>query len=352
MDTLDPGEVTLDGAREYPGVANFNVVGGRVLVSDGLAPTITSFEIDDGFVWHEGKTLSFADYPLGDNANWYYQFVLDAHTAYLPFDGEKRLVWDPTEMTITGVEDDSTLVFEKNELLLEAGGNRNGVAYDGAVLQAFFYHDEDWFRFGAESLIVSYDPETHAEKSVVSAPCPGLAIATRDEVGNTYFGTWDYLSGLALYGEGPPPCVARLKPDHRLDAAFTTDLTRWTDGRYAANFRYIGKGKALANVLHHELMDVDFTAELDPEVVLNTWKTGPQWKLWLFDLEQAKAAPVEGVDVELGSGAQFAVLDGRTFIFVPFDDWSRTKVYELAADGKAREHFEVLGDVFKWLRVR
>jgi hypothetical protein len=99
-------------------------------------------------------------------------------------------------------------------------------------------------------------------------------------------------------------------------------------------------------------MDVDFTAELDPEVVLNTWKTGPQWKLWLFDLEQAKAAPVEGVDVELGSGAQFAVLDGRTFIFVPFDDWSRTKVYELAADGKAREHFEVLGDVFKWLRVR
>ena len=52
------------------------------------------------------------------------------------------------------------------------------------------------------------------------------------------------------------------------------------------------------------------------------------------------------------SGAQFAVLDGRTFVFVPYDNWGRTKGYELDEDGTATEHFDTVGDVFKWVRVR
>ena len=72
----------------------------------------------------------------------------------------------------------------------------------------------------------------------------------------------------------------------------------------------------------------------------------------MFDLEKQTAQPVDGVDVELGSGAQFALLDGRTFVFVPFEQRGRTKPYELGEDGKAREHFEIFGDVFKWARLR
>jgi hypothetical protein len=61
---------------------------------------------------------------------------------------------------------------------------------------------------------------------------------------------------------------------------------------------------------------------------------------------------VEGIDVAIGSGAQFAILEGRTFVFPPYEDWGRTKAYELDDEGKAKLHFDLVGDVFKWLRVR
>ncbi len=350
--SLDIAEVDLSQAREYAGVTNFNAVGGRILVSSGQAPTITEFEITPDLQWIEGRTVGFDRYPLTDNANWYYQFVRDDHTAYLPYDGYKRVVWDPTDMVILGDREDTTLVPQMGSLLLEAGGNRNGLRVDGSVYQSFFWRDEDWFQFGSESVIVSYDPVTHAESSKLTVPCAGLAIATADEAGYTYFGSWDYLPGLALYGEGPAPCAARLTPDGELDEGWTSDFTQLTGGRYITNFRYVGGGRAVANVFHAEEMDVDFSQPMDPEVVSNLWMSGPQWRFWSFDLNAQTAQPVEGVTVEIGSSAQFAVLDGRTFVFLPYGDQARSKIYEIDEAGVAVEHLDAPGDVFKWIRVR
>jgi hypothetical protein len=351
--TLDVTTLSLPAAREFSGVANFNAVKGRLLVSDGEKPIITSFNITPDLKWEEESVVSFETYPLSDNANWYYQFVLDDNTVYLPFDGIKRIVWDPTAMEIKGVMDDGTLPLTEGALQLEAGGNRNGVRYEGSVLQAFFYHDKDWFDHGTRSHVVAYDPRTHRQQKVIDIPCPGLSIATRDEKGQTYFSSWGYLPTRVLYKLGPAPCLARVKADLTLDEAFTSDLTALTGGRYSSNIRYIGGGKAIGNVLHHELLGADFAAAYDPAVDEKIGATGPHWKLWLFDLDKGEAKPIEGVDVDIGSGAQFTVLEGRTFVFLPFDDWARTKVYELdAANGKATARFETVGDIFKWIRVR
>ena len=69
-------------------------------------------------------------------------------------------------------------------------------------------------------------------------------------------------------------------------------------------------------------------------------------------MQQAYGEACQGIDVEISSGAQFAVLDGRTFVFLPYDDWGRTKIYELDAAGRATELADTAGDVFKWIRVR
>lgn len=351
-DTLDITRVSLTDAREFPGVANLAAASGRLLISDGQAPTITEFHVSDQLAWREAETLSFLGYPLEDNANFYYQYFLDDHTVYLPYDVRKRVIWDPTDMKIRGVREDSNLPLEKHGLRLDTGGNRNDVRFKGPVLQPFFYHDEDWLQHGDSSLAAVYDRVTHEETQVIDLPCPGLSMTTQDENGMTYFGTWGYSGALALFHAGPAPCVARVKPDLTLDQAWTTDLTSWTDGRYVNNFRYVGRGKAIGNVLYHELLDAEFSGPFDPEVEEAIWASGPHWRLWMFDLETEKAWPIEGIEVDVGSGAQFAVLDGRTFVFAPFEDWSRSKVYELSDDGTAIERFEVAGDVFKWIRVR
>jgi len=351
-DTLDPVNVALDQAREFAGVTNFNGINGRLLISDGSAPIITEYDITEDFQWIEGRTVSFAAFPLEDNANWYAQFVLDDHTAYLPFEGYKRIIWDPTDMVIKDDLEDSNLQFELNGLLLSPGGNRNGFRFDGPIMQSFFWHDADWYLYGSESVIASYDPATHMETSLITVPCPALSNATKDENGYIYYSTWGYSPVLALYGVAPAPCVARITPERTLDAAWTTDLTAMTEGRYGGNFRYIGNGKAVANILHHELLNADFTGPLDPAVYDLAGTSGPHWKVWLFDLNTQTGAPLQGVTVDVGPGAQFAVLEGRTFVFLPYEDWGRTKVYELDAAGVATEHFDIVGDLFKWVKIR
>jgi hypothetical protein len=351
-DSLDL-EDALEDAHEYPGIASINTIGGRLLVASGEEPTITEYDFSDEGEWLEGDKLSFGDYPLPDNANWYYQFIQNEHTVYLPFDGYKRVIWDPSELSLGPTEEDSSLESEWEGLPLRAGANPTAIRYeDRAVLQPFHYADDDEYEFGPDSFIVAYDPKTHRERDVMQVPCPGLQVATLDEDGYVYFSTRHYLPGLALWNAGPKPCTARVTPDGELDAAWTTDLTDLTDGRYAVNFRYVGDGRAIANVLHHEELDADLDGPLDPEVVTDLWRNAPHWKVWLFDLERRSAAPLEGIDVEVGSETQTARLDGRTFLLTPVEDWTHTKVYELGDDGVAKEYAETSANLLSWMRIR
>jgi hypothetical protein len=350
-DTLDLSSVPLETAREFRGVANFAAVGGRLLVSSGEQPRIDSYEITPDYTWQEGPSVSFTNFGLPeDGANIFSQMFLDERTAYLPFDVSKRIVWDPTAMTILGTREASTLQLASGDLLLEVGGNRTGIQLGRAAFQPFFYHDEDWFEFGASSSIAVYDTTTHEEQRVLEAPCPGLALATRDETGNVYFSTWDYSPVQALYRTGPAPCVVRLTPDLQLDSAWTRDFTDLTGGRYSLNFRYIANGKALLQVLHHEELPIDFQAPLDPTALEQIW-TGGYWRPWLVDVDANTAAPLEGLQPN-SSGFQLVSVDGRNFIMASYEADAQTIAYELLADGTLRERFRTVGEVFKWVRVR
>lgn len=349
--SLELGEIDLSLAREFASVANFVPWNRHLLVSSGIGPTITEYEVTDSFEWLEGRTIGFSGFPVGDNANLFGHYFLDEHTAYMPYGKTSRAVWDPTRMEIVATRDDSELELSRGDLLLENAGNRNSISFEGETQQVFFYVTEDWFRLGPESMIAFYDPETHDEVRTLAVPCPGLSVATRDEEGYTYYGTWMSPIPLALFGEGPEPCNVRLTPAGELDAAWTTDFRDWTDGRYVNNFRYIGAGRAVGSVLHHEMLDVDWEGGYDPDYD-ELIAYGGAWHLWLFDLEAETAHPVEGIDVAMGDAVQFAVLDGRTFVFVPYDEWARTRIYEIDDSGLATEHGDTLGDVFKWVRVR
>jgi hypothetical protein len=53
------------------------------------------------------------------------------------------------------------------------------------------------------------------------------------------------------------------------------------------------------------------------------------------------------VDCIPTTSATSSTLDGRTY-----EKWSRTKIYEISEDGKAKVHSDTAGDVFKWVKIR
>ncbi|HKO95105.1 MAG TPA: hypothetical protein VJU61_28315, partial [Polyangiaceae bacterium] len=274
---LDVRSLDLADAREFPSVANFAGIDGRILVSSGTEPEITEFGISDDLAWTEGRTISFAGYPLEDNANFYYQYILDKATAYMPFEATSRIIWNPADMAIEGTLTDTNVPREVDGMLVAGGGNRNAIQFDGPVQQPFAYSNET--EEGPESVVAIYDEATNEERSTVTLPCPGLSMASQDG-GYTYYGTWD-LSDRALFGLGPEPCIARLKPDLTVDEAWTTNLEEVTGGRPHNNFRAVGDGRAIANVLHtEELEGADFDNGYDPDLADQIASSGPWWKLW------------------------------------------------------------------------
>lgn len=347
-DTVERSSVVLNEAREVPGYASIAAVGGNLLVASGDEPSITRYSIGDDLTWQDGPTLSFANQGL-EEAGFYRQYLADDDTAYLELEVNKRVLWDPMALEIRDVLETSSLPLERDGLPLFANYNRAYHRFDGNVLRPFSYHDEDWYEWAADTQIVVYDAATQEEAGVLDAPCPALDTVSRDEAGNLYFSTWEYGALHGLSGR-PAPCVAKINADGTLGTM--PDLTQWTEGRQLKLFHYLSDGKGVAAVLHHEEYgDIDFTA-LDIDGFYDI--DGLHYRLWLFDLEQETARPLEGIAEGYNVNATYSIakLDGKSFLFVSAEDFSNTKVYELDASGSVTERFEVPGVVYQWLKVR
>lgn len=284
----------------------------------------------------------------GGGAGFERHWFMNGETAYLTLEVTSRVVWSPADMLIKGVMDDTALVPERDGFVLDATFNRQPRMLKGPILIPFYYRDEDWYLFAPVTSIAVYDRVTNAESAIIDVPCPGLEVPSQDEVGNTYYSSWTYGPTLGLYGLGPAPCIRRITPDSTLDETWTPDFTEWTDGRPVHVFRYLRDGKAVGSVLHVDEVDIDFSVYDEEE----SWELDNHWKLWVFDMETQSGTPIEGIEEAVGSGFFSASIDGRTFLFVPNTDWSRSSVYELDLDGQALKRFETTGFINDFIRVR
>ncbi len=347
MNTLDPTErVTLTGVHQEPGVANLQAADGKVLISGGLAPRVTSYIVDDDFKWTQSGTVNFASYGLTeDGANFYNQFVQSDEAITLTESGTfDRIVWNPSTMKVIGEYKDSTVPVAPSGMAWENGGNRADIGYPNGVRQVFNTGGE--LLLHEVSQLAVYSAETFAEDQVVELPCGGLGIATMDEDGNAYYSPYQDAGVPYLFGLGPKPCVARVDTNYGIE---TIDIHAIT-GFYGGNLRYLKDGYALAVVLRQDRFEGDYdyeSGEFD-EAIWDEVELASSWELWLLNLEDGSGEPVEGITQYY---PQTEVIDGRAFVLVPDFEAATTTIYELV-DGKLEKHIEAQGDVFKWVRVR
>jgi len=351
--TPDSTELSPDKAREFAN--GIWVAGGHVIEIKGAE--LTAWQAGDDLSLSEGPTLSFAQYPLTEEgADPFNQWIVDDHTAYLVYDFTSRIVWDPTDFKIITDRQDTKLEPTFEGLQIDAAGNRGELkAVDGKPTQmAYFYRDEDWWRFASKSVIAFYDPETHNETKLIDVPCPGLAVASRDEDGYTYWGAWDYKHLVYQFGQGAEPCIARITPDGELDESFTTSLTDLTGGLYGKKFLYIRDGWALMFIIDTTSWGLDFSKPPTAADDLPTrWWAAENSRVWKIDLKNKKAEPWDQLDpAKIGFNvADFIInhVDGRTFVEVWHDDWSTSTIFELHDDDTLTEYNATYS---RWALVR
>ncbi|MET0795192.1 MAG: hypothetical protein ABW061_26980 [Polyangiaceae bacterium] len=345
--SLDSVNVDLKNALEIPGAASVAAYGGWLFVGGGESPTITRYSItaDGGFV--PETTLSFANQDLGDFGvyidDWGNTFI-NAHKAYLSNSSSSTIVWDPTEMVITGTIEQPELV---RDAPLSFDGSP-GVVSGNRLYRTFFWKDWDEYQTYPEQYLAVFDVEHDKLLEIVPEQrCPGMNNnLSSDEDGNIYFSNWVYNVTETLGRGAPKSCALRLDvAKERFDDDFQLTFSNLADGREGAALTYLKKDKAVFAAFYDENVTIDAKTDLN-ELALSA-----NWRLWETDLKTKTAAPLPGVDW-LAGGYAVVHVDGRTFLMVPGVDYAQTTVHELDAEGGASKAFEIPGDSYQILKLR
>lgn len=346
LPSLEVDEVSLDDAKEVNGRASVARVGEYLFIASSSEPVITRYTVaEDGSLAEDGR-LNFMNYgvPAFFSIDAWGAVFVDEHKAYI-FNGNdgSHIIWDPTELTITGkVEGPDIVVTGYNlESVAVVRGNR--------MYRIFTFLNYDSWEFLVEpQYLAVYDLEKDELIALTEeARCPQLySRPFVDEQGDIYFSGWVWTPGLALTADYPAACALRIKDgadtfDEDWQLNFAADVT---DGREAGILRYLGDGKALLDVFYHERADIG--EDTDAQELSNT----PNWRLWEIDLSDRSGGPIEGLDFKAG-GYQDTQVDGHTFLMVPNDGYSETTAYEVV-DGKAVQAFKIQGSSSFVLQVR
>jgi hypothetical protein len=295
---------------------------------------------------HEDGSLNFGNYGLPEYFSidaWGAVFV-NEEKAYI-FNGSdgSHVIWNPTTMEITGEIPGPDIV--------EEGYNLESVAVvrGNRMYRIFTFLNYDTWEFLAEpQYLAVYDVEDDELLDLaLETRCPQLYNRPFvDENDDIYFSGWVWTPGLTLTGDYPKSCALRVKAgEDSFDEAWQLNFAdEVTDGREAGMLRYLGDGKALLDVFHHERVQID--DDTDAQELANTGN----WRLWTIDLEDKSGGPMEAFDFKAG-GYTDILVDGRTFLMVPNANYSETTAYEVV-DGEASKGFEIEGSSYQMVRVR
>ncbi len=344
--SLDVERIDLDQAREKDGRASVMAIDSHVFIASSSAPVIERYEIQpDGALLEAGR-LSFANYGLPEffSIDAWGSITISPTKAYVFNRGNgSHVVWNPSTLEIIGEIEGPDLLRDGWDLESVA------VVRGSRLFRIFSYLDYDTWRFDSSTQYLAvYDVENDRLSNLVQdSRCPLLySRPFIDEANDIYFSGWVWTAAETLMNGAPKNCALRVRageesfdPDWQL--TYSDDVT---EGREAGILRYLGGGRALLDVFHHERTSMD--GEISTEELSNT----PNWRLWGVDLEARTGAPLEGLDFKAG-GYQDVTVGERAFLMVPNDDYSETTAYEVGG-GQATAGFKIRGSSYHMVELR
>ncbi len=333
-------ELDLKTAREFPGWADLGTSGKYLFVSSGEGPTVERFTIGSAGGLEAAGKIDFGNHV--QDASFYNQTIVSETKAYLVGDGE-YIVWNPTSLEIVGTIPFPDDIVEREGIPGYVGMDRAAVLRDGLLYHTASWSDTESLKFLPDSRIIVLDTEKDEIVSVLTANCPDLAIADRDEVGNLYFSNWVWAPG-ALLTKGPSTCAVRIP-------AGQDELDDWSlkyaeaSGYEGATLGYLGNGSWIFSSFKNELASY---AEGDDPF---DWLFGNFWELSTIDPETLETAPVSGLP-QNGGGYYMSRFDDLSHLLIPGDGYTTTTISSVDDSGVATKLMHTEGWATRLFRVR
>ena len=347
LSEMAPQEIDYGQVLEVPGRADVWVWDGSVYIAQADAPVVTRYEVSDELRLEEveGARLSFAATGLA-SAQFWNAIWLSPEKAYMNnASGLEYIVWNPRSMEIVGSVPHPSIEDREGFVVRNSSTNRGSVVRDGKVYHSYYWTDDNYERYAPESRIAIYDIATDQLLDVITAPCPGLDVATKDEDGSIYFSSWTGLPGLSLVLGQPTSCAVKIPAgSDQIDPAWTIAWPALTEGRHGAALRYQGNAHGLVSIFHDERVEYDSTSDAFELVGTENWQT------WRVDLASRTASPLAGVAPN--SGAIYVERVGESvYALVPTENYQSSQIYWVDGD-TARPYFTTRGWATRLFQLR
>lgn len=338
--------VDLGQSIEVSGSAKLFSIGslGWFAIGGGEAPTISRYELDDNDRLVPRETISLQAY--GVSSLWDTMYVVSPTKAYYPDrENQQLIVWNPTEMTVSGSID---LPQTNRDGFLSLYGYAPIVRGNQLLFSVGWF---DWTTTDSvrdETGLVVIDTTTdQVARFDVDTRCGGITSAVETSNGDVYLVS-SALAG-AAYKLGrmtTEPCALRIRAGEAVfDATYRVELDTLTAGALAGEPIAGGGDQIFLRVF-------DEAAAMLPQEPA-TWDVTGQlaWQWWRWNIATNTATKIDALAASTADVLWFAV-DDRVYGAQTTADYKMTTLIELTAPGGPAPALTAPGFVHGVARIR
>jgi hypothetical protein len=301
VEALDEStQVDPAGGVEVPGSPFVHE--GVVFVADAEAPTLTRYTLDDSDKLVEGEKLSFAAVGVSTPLESLY-FVSKSKGYFFDDTGLRVIVFDPSDMTLTGEEIDISVMNIDDHTAYTYSSEHNVRRRGDTIFVPVVWFDQDDNLRRNNGILVIDTREDEVVRLLDDERCGGGGASITAANGDFYFfpSAGNSLQYTTSGDPSMPSCALRIQKDHdELDPDFTLPLSEKVAGAAAQGAIPTPKGFLFTAVdkRQYEARETDYA---------------PFWAFKRYDLASNEVEAVADIPFWTGSTYYFQTA-GRTFI--------------------------------------
>jgi hypothetical protein len=339
-------QVDESQAIEVPGAAKLYAVPdlGWFAIGGGEAPTITRYTLDAQGVLVKGDSISLQSY--GVDSLWDTLYIVSPTKAYYPDRaGTQLIIWNPTEMAVTG---SIPLPETAREGYLALYGYAPILRGESLLLSVgWFDWDENDSVLG-ETGLVRIDTETDMVAGFeVDDRCGGITQPVTTASGDTYLASSALAGAAHRLGRLPmKPCVLRVPAgETTLDAQYLEELDTLTGMDISGEPIPAG-----GNALFLRAFDESLATVADDSATYDlTGQSAWRWMRW--DVATNNVEAIASLDPSTSDVLWFQ-LDGHVYGTETTADYSETTLIDLTAEGGPKRELTAPGFLHGVARIR